>query len=466
MSARGPGSKPLLGAQIGIRARSVLVAVVVVLLALLLGGSGLVYLLRINLEGTVQSSANARSLEVANLILERGATVAAGTLADESRSGQLVQIIGPDGTVIGASNRLVATTPMSDQRPAAGRVQSAEIDIDHVGQPGDWMVVSRGVAYESKTYVVQVAVPVRVARETVATVAVFLLAGTPLLLAGVAAAVWLLVGRALGAVERIRQEVATIDARGLAQRVEVPPTRDELGTLAATMNTMLDRLESSDRAQRSFVSDASHELRSPLATLTTATELALTADEETRTRLLGTISLELARVRSLVDNLMTLARTDADDLVVRHEDVDLDDLVDHEVHRLRATSSKKVLARVEPLRVFGDEHRLAQAIRNLVDNAERHADTTIRLTLGEEHSAAVLWVDNDGAVIPPADRERIFERFVRLDDSRSRDAGGSGLGLSIARTAVESHGGQLMVADAPDGWCRFSVRLPLATAGD
>jgi signal transduction histidine kinase len=282
----------------------------------------------------------------------------------------------------------------------------------------------------------------------------------------VAAAVWLLVGRALRAVERIRQEVATIDARGLAQRVQVPQTRDELAALATTMNVMLDRLELSDSAQRSFVSDASHELRSPLATLTAATELAVAADEATRNRLLSTISLELARVRALVDNLMTLARVDADDLLVRQEDVDLDDLVDNEVHRLRVTSSKQVLARLEPMRVVGDEHRLAQAIRNLIDNAERHADSTVRLTLHEEGGTAVLWVDNDGAVIAPADRERIFERFVRLDDSRSRDEGGSGLGLAIARTAFESHGGQLVVADAPDGWCRFCVRLPLATAGD
>lgn len=453
-------SAPLLGAQIGVRARSVLVAVVVVLAAMLAGGSGLVYLLQLNLERAAASTANSRAAEVGDLIASRGVTAAAGTLVEESRSGQFVQIIDSHQKVVGASNRLVAGSPMSDQRPPAGRTQVADLDLEQLGEGGEWMVVSRGVANESGTYVVQVAVPVRVARETLQTVAALLLAGTPVLLAGVGVAVWVLVGRALRAVEGIRREVATIDAGRLAQRVEVPPTRDEIAALAATMNVMLDRLESSDRAQRAFVSDASHELRSPLATLTTAAELATTADEPTRTRLLGTISLELARVRGLVENLMTLARADASDLLVTREDVDLDDLVDQEVHRLRATSSKDIVVHLEPVRIVGDGQRLEQAIRNLVDNAERHADSTVRLTLQADETNAVLWVDNDGALIPQADRERVFERFVRLDDSRSRDEGGSGLGLSIARTTVESHGGQLLVEDAPDGWCRFSLRMP------
>jgi signal transduction histidine kinase len=458
-------SAPLLGAQVGVRARSVLVAVVVVLLALLAGGSGLVYVLQLNLERTAASTASLRAAEVDNLIASGGVTAAAGTLVEESRSGQFVQIIDSQQNVVGASNRLVANRPMSRQRPPVGRTQTADLDLGYLGEGADWMVVARGVADGSETYVVQVAVPVRVARETAQTVAGFLLAGTPVLLAGVGVAVWVLVGRALRAVERIRQEVATIDAGKLAQRVEVPPTRDEIAALAATMNVMLDRLESSDRAQRAFVSDASHELRSPLATLTTAAELATTADEPTRTRLLGTISLELTRVRGLVESLMTLARADASVLLATREDVDVDDLVDQEVHRLSATSSKNVIVHLEPVRVVGDGHRLEQVVRNLVDNAERHADSTVRLTLRADETSAVLWVDNDGELIPQADRERVFERFVRLDDSRSRDQGGSGLGLSIALTTVESHGGQLVIADAPDGWCRFCVRLPRSTEG-
>jgi signal transduction histidine kinase len=263
-------------------------------------------------------------------------------------------------------------------------------------------------------------------------------------------------------VERIRTQVAAIDAQRLTERVAVPPTRDEIAALAATMNVMLDRLQASHRSQRAFVSDASHELRSPLATLTTAAELALDADEATRSRLLGTINAELGRMRGLVDNLMTLARADAQDLVPHRTDVDLDDLVHDEARRLRATSSRKVELVVEPVQVRADQPRLAQALRNLVDNAERHARTTVRLSLGVEGEDAVLRVDNDGPAIEPADRERVFERFVRLDASRSRDAGGSGLGLAIARTALRTHAGDVVIPDAPDGWCRFELRLPLA----
>ena len=206
--------------------------------------------------------------------------------------------------------------------------------------------------------------------------------------------------------------------------------------------------------------DASHELRSPLPTLTTAAELAAASDEPTRTRLLGTINVELVRMRGLVENLMTLARADAHDLAVPPTEVDLDDLISAEGRRLTATSSRQVVMTVEPARVWGDPQRLAQALRNLVDNAERHARTTVRLSLGTAAGQARLWVDNDGPVIEPADRERIFERFVRLDESRSRDAGGSGLGLAIARVAARSYGGEVEVVDAPDGWCRFELRLP------
>ncbi|MEO6082004.1 MAG: HAMP domain-containing sensor histidine kinase, partial [Umezawaea sp.] len=250
-------------------------------------------------------------------------------------------------------------------------------------------------------------------------------------------------------------------------RVEVPPTRDEVSALATTMNGMLDRLQLSQRAQRAFVSDASHELRSPLSTLSTAAELAAEADEPTRTRLLGTINLELVRMRGLVENLMTLARADADDLAVAPTEVDLDDLLAAEARRLAATSTRQVVVAVQPVRVWGDPQRLAQALRNLVDNAERHARSTIRLSLGAADGEAHLWVDNDGPLIETGDRERIFERFVRLDESRSRDAGGSGLGLAIARVAVRSYGGEVEVVDAPEGWCRFELRLPaeLTTPG-
>jgi signal transduction histidine kinase len=446
----------------GIRARSVAVAVAVVLVALLLGGGGLVYLLKTNLDATARQAAQTRAGEVASIVATQGVDVASTAIQQESRSGQLVQILSSDGQVLGASSKIADAEPMSPQRPAPGETEMAAEDIDHVGEGGTWIVVSTGViAPTGRPTVVQVGVPTQVQQQTVQIVAVFLLTMTPVLVVGAGVAVWLLVGLALRSVEHIRAEVATIDEQRLGRRLAVPPTRDEIAALATTMNTMLDRLETSQRVQRAFVSDASHELRSPLATLTTATELATVGDEAARTRLLGTISVELRRVQTLVDNLMTLARADAHDLLAVDEDVDLDDLVDAEVRRLRATSNRAVSARLQPVRLSGDGQRLAQALRNLVDNAERHAASAVRLSLWATSTEAVVDVDNDGQLIRPEDRERVFERFVRLDESRSRDAGGSGLGLAIARTAVESHGGSLRVTDSPDGWCRFEIRIPV-----
>jgi signal transduction histidine kinase len=449
--------------QRGIRARSVASAVLVVLVALLAGGAGLVYLLQDNLDSTARDAAQTRADEVASMVQAQGVSSTSSDIQQESRSGQLVQILSTDSQVLGASSRVVDQTPMSAARPAPGETTIDKLDLDHVGHGGDWMVVSTGVAAGGSDYIVQVAIPIEVQRETVQTVTLFLLATTPLLVIGVGLAVWVLVGRALRAVENIRVEVATIDDQGLSRRVAVPATHDEIAALAETMNTMLDRLETSQQAQRSFVSDASHELRSPLATLTTAAELAAAGDEATRTRLLGTISSELARVRTLVESLMTLARADAQDLVTVRVDVDLDDLVDAEVQRLRATSAHRITVHMEPVRLTGgDPQRLAQALRNLIDNAERHAARGIRLSLRRTDGHAVLHVDNDGPIVALTDRERIFERFVRLDESRSRDAGGSGLGLAISRTAIESHGGTLRIVDAPDGWCRFEVVVPAA----
>ena len=175
------------------------------------------------------------------------------------------------------------------------------------------------------------------------------------------------------------------------------------------------------------------------------------------------MNTEIARLRGLVEDLMTLARADARDLGIPRAEVDLDDLVADEARRLRLTNSVVVTAAIEPVRVLGDQRRLEQALRNLIDNAARHASTTVRLTLTSTATEAIIWVDDDGPGIPVADRDRIFDRFVRLDEARSRDQGGSGLGLAITRTTLRAHDGDASVVDGPDGWCRFEIRLPLVT---
>lgn len=445
--------------RLSTRVRLVLIAVAALFIAMLIGGAGLLYLLEDNVETSAAEAAAARASAIADAVSSIGLSEAAATVVALPRDGPLVQIIDPRHTVFSASDQALETTAMVDAFPAAGAEVRTEA-TDLRGQPGEWAVVARGVRARGATYVVQVATPISTAREIVDLAARYLFLVMPALLIAAAVALWLVVGRTLNAVERIRRNVAGIDAQNLAARVEVPRTRDEIAALAVTMNAMLDRLQQSNSAQRAFISDASHELRSPLATITAATELAATAEEPRRSQLLRTTALELVRLRELAENLMTLARLDSSGLPMPLADVDLDDLVDQERTRLQTASGKRVTAALEPVRTRGDAAALARALRNLVDNADRHARSTIRLSVTIDATEAIVRVDNDGPLITEDERQRIFDRFVRLDESRSRDAGGSGLGLAIVQKIVQHHGGSVAVVDSPDGWCRFEIRLP------
>jgi signal transduction histidine kinase len=168
---------------------------------------------------------------------------------------------------------------------------------------------------------------------------------------------------------------------------------------------------------------------------------------------------EVDRLAVLVDDLLALASADEHSMVLADDEVDLDDVVLSEAGVLRARGMPIVVA-VEPVRVLGDAHRLGRVVRNLLENAERHREDVVRLTLSDEGEDAVLVVDNDGPPVAHEDRERIFGRFVRLDDSRTRDTGGTGLGLAIVAEIVRAHGGSVRAEESPEGWCRFSVRIP------
>lgn len=447
-------------ARLGTRARLVLVALAALCLSMLIGGAGLAYLLEDGVETSATDAAAARAVAVADVITGIGLSEAAETAVALPGDGSVVQIITPDHGVLNASHAGLSTLPMVDVFPGAGAELRTEAN-GLLGSPGEWAVVARGVAARGGTYVVQVATPITASRAIAELALRYLFIVMPVLLIVTGIALWLVVGRTLSSVESIRRRVAHVDARSLATRVEVPRTRDEIAALAETMNDMLDRLERSDTAQRRFVSDASHELRGPLATATAAAELAVTAPEARRSQLLRTISVELDRLHGLQDDLMMLARLDGSPAPTAVDDVDLDDLLHRERVRLRATSELTIEASLEPVRIRGDAAALSRATRNLVDNAELHARSAVRLTVLTRGDEAVVQVDNDGPVIAPKDRLRVFDRFQRLDESRARDAGGSGLGLAIVLGIVERHGGTVAVVDAPDGWCRFEIRLPL-----
>jgi signal transduction histidine kinase len=227
---------------------------------------------------------------------------------------------------------------------------------------------------------------------------------------------------------------------------------------------MLERLADAAEAQRRFVADASHELRSPLATIRAAHEVADVYPETADwTTLHADVLAEVQRLERLVDDLLFLARSDEHGPRSQPEDVDLDDLVTAEAGRLGRTTGLEVVVHQQPVRVVGDRHQLARVLRNLTDNAVRHATTRIELWVDRRGSDAVIDVLDDGPGIPPADRERVFERFVRLDPSRQRAAGGAGLGLAIAREIAGSHGGELSALDRTEG-AHLQLRLPLSPA--
>ncbi|MEU0810005.1 HAMP domain-containing sensor histidine kinase [Streptomyces sp. NPDC005970] len=283
----------------------------------------------------------------------------------------------------------------------------------------------------------------------------------------VAALTWLLVGRALRPVAAIREEFTEITERDLHRRVPVPKARDEIFRLARTMNATLDRLHRAMTRQRQFVADASHELRSPIAAVRAQLELALARPSRTDWPTVVHKALQdTDRLQAVASDLLLLARLDAQEAPSRAP-VDLAALAAEEVRRHPGV----VVAAGEdghagpPAVVHGSRVQLSRLLTNLVDNARRHTRTTVSVGVsvgvGVHGDGMVeLSVDDDGPGIAEADRERVFERFTRLDDARARQDGGTGLGLAIAQDIAHAHGGTLTIGTSPRGGAQIRLRLP------
>ncbi|MFI1585336.1 sensor histidine kinase [Embleya sp. NPDC020630] len=448
----------------GVRTRSALAAAVVVALVLAVAIAAFVLLYRRSLERTIDADASRQARTVAADLARTG--VPEGEFPTERGGSALVQVLRPDGTVLAWSGALRGRPPMSAARPAAGRLVN-EGRRGIIGHEDRYRVAAIGVGLTGGTYTVVVGESLEPIRDSVEDAAALLIVGYPVLVVVVAGATYAFVGRSLGPVEAIRRKVAGIGAARLGDRVPVPEARDEVARLAETMNEMLDRLEKQVDARRRFVADAGHELRSPLTTLRTGLEVLGThplADRDTA--VVELLTAETARLERLVDDLILLARADERELRPRLADVDLDDLLEAERHRLAAQHpGLAVTAAITPVRMRGDAHRLGRVLRNLADNAATHAEQSVRLTLREVDGNAIVEVVDDGPGIPVEERERVFERFVRLDESRRRDSGGTGLGLAITREVVTAHGGTVEVFASARGGALFRVVLPV-DAGD
>lgn len=298
-------------------------------------------------------------------------------------------------------------------------------------------------------------------RDLVGTMSRWAALWAPAAVAFVFAITWLFTGLALRPVGAMTARVATITpaAARRGERVPVPGSRDELAALAARFNQLIDQIVEADLRQRRFTADAGHELRSPLTVIRSETEQALTPGSSLgREELAETVLAETLRLQGLVEDLLELARGDETAPLDRRLPVDVDDLILTEVHRQRRLPID--ISRLGAGRTVGDPDLLARAFRHVIDNAVRHADGAVAVSVHTEHDRVVVQVDDDGSGIPEADRLRIFDRFVRLDEGRSRDVGGSGLGLAVTAGIVRAHGGEVTVEDAPLGGARFVIRLP------
>ncbi|WP_236757753.1 HAMP domain-containing sensor histidine kinase [Aeromicrobium sp. PE09-221] len=423
-----------------VRARITLGASLIVAIVLVLGAVLFTWTLERTLTSSLADTA------------ERSAEALARTLDDDddrisdADDDDLAQLIDDDGSVRAANDEAsglpAIIDPDRDERT---------IEVD-----GDRYVVVTAPAEDG---VLALGAPLDEVEDSVGATRGLLFVALPVLVVLVAGVTWVTVGRSLRPVERMRADVARIGVSDLSRRVEVPRGRDEIPRLARTMNTMLERLEASSRQQRQFVSDASHELRSPIASMRQSAEV-LRRHPSADLDLPATVLAETERLDGLVAAMLVLARSDEHGLALRREPVDIDDLMFAEASRLRAAGLEVDSTAVGPARVDADRRLLGQVLRNLADNAARHARNAVAFSVSERPDTVLLVVEDDGDGIEPADRERVFGRFVRLDEGRARDAGGSGLGLAIVAEVARAHGGGVGVDESPLGGARLTVQIP------
>ncbi|WRZ89951.1 ATP-binding protein [Streptomyces sp. NBC_01007] len=441
-----------------VRARATLGATAVVALALTAASFALLGTLHANLQRSAKEAATEQADKVGRL-------AAQGRLPDllpVAPGADFIQVVDADGRVVAASQNLTG-------RPAIGHVRADEgpLRVTWSGEPfrdeHRQRIVAVTAVTPGSTVTVYAGTSLRDADQADEITSVALGIGAPLLLATVALVTWWVTGRALRPVEAIRAEVAEITGHALHRRVPVPDAQDEVARLARTMNVTLDRLEDAVVRQRRFIADASHELRSPITVLRTQLEVALAhPDPALWPDLVSEVLEDTIRLQDLAADLLFLARLDAAE-PVESGPLDLADLC-RTILAARHGDRIRIDAGLEAgVTVEGNRSRLTRLLTNLLDNAQRHADQRIELTLRADQATrtAVLEVCDDGPGIPEADRDRVFERFTRLDDARSRDLGGAGLGLAIARDIAGHHHGTLTAEPHPHG-ARVVTRLPLS----
>jgi signal transduction histidine kinase len=443
----------------GISARSAFVSATVVLVAFAIAASGLALILYRSLLAGVDDAAAGRVRDVVEALQHDTATEFDAALIATDQRIVAVQVIDGSGAVIQHSQSAPDTPLIAPESIGT----TLRIGLPENASPdGDMRISGQTVNGIGGRYTVLVGAGSEAVESTVKTVLVLLAGAAPIVTAVAAAVTYRVVRRSLRSVDAIRTRVADISTSDLAERVPIPSNHDEISALAITMNQMLARIQAGHEAQRRFVGDASHELRSPVAAIISALDVAAVHPELLDDQLAeSTLRPEAHRMESLVEDLLLLARADERGLTMRRTDVDLDDIASTEMGRLLTKSSVTVEADLVPTRLIGDASGLSRVLRNLLDNAARHATSRVELRVAPQGGNAVLTVGDDGPGIPEADRTRVFDRFVRLDSDRARTGGGTGLGLAIVSEVVAAHGGNVAIGERPGGGALVTVQLPL-----
>ncbi len=437
-----------------VRLRTTVLSTVVAGVVLVVAALLLLTTLRTQLTEQSDGALRIRATELARQAADGASDpLAANPVTDDG----LVQVVDRDGAVLTASPNLAGAGPINSPSTSSEPLRAEALTAPDDQEVERYRVWRLSTETPDGVVTVFVGTSLESVDEATGTLRGVLVVGLPLMLLLLAAGTWVVVGRTLGRVERVRSEVAGIDEEDLSRRLEPGPP-DEIGRLVSTMNAMLHRLEDGQGRQRTFVADASHELQSPLTAFRTQLEVARAhPDPDQWPRLVDDLLDDTDRLQRLVGDLLLLevsgSTSPARTRLALREVVGAG---------IAGTPPGPIAARLLPGAdpvVLGDESQLTRVVRNLLENALRHARTRVTVTVEVTPDAVLVRVADDGPGVPPEHAGRIFDRFSQLDAARSRSSSGAGLGLAIARAVARGHGGDVVLAGGPPG-ATFELRLP------